>query len=322
VPDEEALALLRKDREQMGPRRWWCWPWRSPAGTVDAAWVTALAGDGLIHHPCRADERPPVTLDGLVRLALPADWPPPTVALRRLVPGSYEDEETRRWMGAPAEAPRSSRAAGPVDAAAGGQALPGAIGVRAGGSERPVRAGGSITSGGSATPDGSASPNPSQVTPPTLWLQIGSSAESGTVPSWWTGPLDAEAVHAIRSVARQHPAWRLLVDIEAPPVNGEADPSNLRWMGRLPPPLEAPMAAAVHAALPFEVWAPAAVDPRTLSALCGDAMAPVDPCRLRHDAGRVQAVHQALAARTRQQLNALSGSGGGGGGGVATSPVK
>lgn len=193
VPDEEALALLRKDREQMGPRRWWCWPWRSPAGTVDAAWVTALVGDGLIHHPCRADERPPVTLEDLVRLALPADWPPPTVALRRLVPGSYEDEETRRWMGTSAEAARLSRSAGALDAAPGGQALPGDIGVRAGGSDRPVRAAGSTTSGGSATPDGLASPDGSgspdslKATPPTLWLQMGSSAESSTVPSWWTG---------------------------------------------------------------------------------------------------------------------------------------
>ncbi|MBB3192706.1 hypothetical protein [Roseateles terrae] len=264
VPDEEALALLRKDREQMRPRRWWCWPWRSPGGAVDAAWITALAGDGLIHHPCQAGDRPPVTLESLVRLELPADWPPPPVALRRLVPDSYEDEETRRWI------------EGPVPSSLGSSA----------------------------------------VVPPILWLQMGAPGGATPPPSWWKGSLDTEAVHAIRAVARQHPAWRLLVDANAPPVNGEADPANLRWAGRLPPPLETPMAAAVQAALPFEVWAPAAMDPRTLSALCGEAMAPVDPCRLRQDAGRVQAAHRALAASTRQQLHGLIA------GPAVTAPVR
>ncbi len=284
VPDEEALALLRKDRQQMGPRRWWCWPWRSPGGAVDAAWVTALVGDGLIHHPCQAGERPPVTLQGLVRLELPADWPPPTVALRRLVPGSYEDEETRRWIEGPAHSTHAAYSKHRAHSA--------------------------------SVADSGAAPKTSAIATPTLWLQMGAAGGDTPPPSWWKGTLDTEAVHAIRAVARQHPAWLLLVDAHAPPVNGEADPSNLRWIGRLPPPLEAPMAAAVQAALPFEVWAPAAVDPRTLSALCGDAMAPVDPRRLRDDAARVQASHQALAASTRQQWTGLIA------GSTASTPVR
>ncbi|ALV06516.1 hypothetical protein [Roseateles depolymerans] len=245
VPDEDTLALLRKDREQLGPRRWWCWPWSAAAGAVDAAWVTALAGDGWIHHPCQLGDPPPVTLQALLRLEVPADWPAPLVAWRGLVPDGYEAEETRRW------------GAGLRDA--------------------------------------------SGLTRPTLWLQAKPGAES----------IDVEQVHAIRVLARQHPGWQVLVDSRGPMVAGaadaaiETDPPNLRWIGRLPPPLEAPMAAAVQAAVPFEVWAPLAVTPRALSALCGEAMAPVDPSQLRADAQRVLAAHQAQGALIRQRLRQL-----------------
>lgn len=245
VPDEDTLALLRQDRAQLGPRRWWCWPWSAPAGAVDAAWVTALAGDGWIHHPCQTGDPPPVTLQALLRLAVPADWPAPLVASRRLVPDGYEAEETRRW--------------------------------------------------------GAGMRDPSGLARPTLWLQAAAGTQS----------MDGDQVHAIRVLARQHPGWQVLVDSQEPLISGaagaagETDPPHLRWMGRLPPPLEAPMAAAVQAALPFEVWAPLAIQPRALSALCGEAMAPVDPCQLRADALRVQAAHQVQAALMRERLQQL-----------------
>lgn len=260
IPDEDTLALLRQDRQQLGPRRWWCWPWRAAPGAVDAAWVTALAGDGWIHHPCQPGDAPPVTLQHLLSLELPADWPAPAVAVRRLVPDGYEAEETRRL----------------------------------GAGERE---------------------QPSALARPTLWLQAAVAGQAR---------LDGELVHAVRVVARQHPGWQVLVDSAAPEPEPAAswalgaagaaeaaaaarasDPPNLRWMGPLPPPLEAPMAAAVQAALPFEVWSPVGVEPRALSALCGEAMAAVDSAQLRADAQRVQTAHQRQEALIRERLRKL-----------------